>query len=410
MKLTPATCPAAFPTPLPAAYLPSNLAAFCVVALLGLSFVGGSPARAADGDAKPMPRVAVSDDGDGFVLKGGGDGGSGSGGGGIGSGGARFVPFGFNYDHDRDGDLIEDYWHKDWDRVVGDFEEMAALGANVVRIHLQFGRFMDGPDEPNEKELDRLAKLLDVAERVGLYLDITGLGCYHKDNVPGWYHEMDEAERWAAQAAFWEAVAKTCADSPAVFCYDLMNEPVVPGGKKKQDTWLPGSSLGGKHFVQYITRERGERERTAVAREWIGRMVDAIREHDAEGMITVGLVPWSLDRPGLTSGFVPGEVTGRLDFIAMHLYPEKGKVGEAIETLKGFDVGKPIVIEETFPLKSGMEEWREFLRKSKEHADGWVSFYWGAPVDELRGREELKAALLAVAIEGFVGMKEELVE
>ena len=37
---------------------------------------------------------------------------------------------------------------------------MKELGANVVRIHLQLGKFMDGPDKPNEKALDRLAKLV----------------------------------------------------------------------------------------------------------------------------------------------------------------------------------------------------------------------------------------------------------
>ena len=36
---------------------------------------------------------------------------------------------------------------------------------------------------------------------------------------------MDEPARWAAQARFWAEVAKVCATSPAVFCYDLMNEP-----------------------------------------------------------------------------------------------------------------------------------------------------------------------------------------
>ena len=39
---------------------------------------------------------------------------------------------------------------------------------------------------------------------------------------------MDEA-----QARFWEAVATRCAGSPAVFCFDLMNEPVVPGGRRE---------------------------------------------------------------------------------------------------------------------------------------------------------------------------------
>ena len=62
---------------------------------------------------------------------------------------------------------------------------MKQLGANVVRIHLQLGKFMDGPDKPNEKALDRLGKLVALAERTRLYLDLTGLGCYHKKDVPG---------------------------------------------------------------------------------------------------------------------------------------------------------------------------------------------------------------------------------
>ena len=45
------------------------------------------------------------------------------------------------------------------------------------------------------------------------------------------------------QARFWQAVAARCAASPAVFCYDLMNEPVVPGGKGK-DSVDSGEPLG----------------------------------------------------------------------------------------------------------------------------------------------------------------------
>src|SRR4051812_18617465 len=51
--------------------------------------------------------------------------------------GKRFVVWGFNYDRDDDGRLLEDYWEKEWGTVVEDFQEMKALGANVVRVHLQ---------------------------------------------------------------------------------------------------------------------------------------------------------------------------------------------------------------------------------------------------------------------------------
>ena len=311
-----------------------------------------------------------------------------------------FVPWGFNYDHDEQGRLIEDYWHDEWDKVQADFREMKQLGANVVRIHLQFGRFMKSVDEAAETELDRLAELVRLAEEQGLYLDLTGLACYHKQDVPAWYDELEESDRWDVQARFWEAIAQRCATSPAIFCYDLMNEPVVPGGSKKQDNWL-GPAFAGKHFVQFITRDNRERPRHAIARAWIGRMVEAIRKHDRRHLITVGMVDWSLDRPGLTSGFVPDKVAEQLDFIAVHLYPEAGKVDEAIATLQGFDIGKPVIIEETFPLKCSPEELDAFLEKSQAIASGWIGFYWGKTPEECRQGKTFADAITLSWLELF---------
>ncbi len=150
----------------------------------------------------------------------------------------KFTPWGFNYDHDEQGRLLEDYWLDEWPRVEQDFAEMKALGANVVRVHLQFGKFMIDAERTNAAQLEQLGKLLELAERVGVYLDLTGLGCYHRQDVPAWYDTLAEANRWAAQGAFWAAIATRCADSPAVFCFDMMNEPVVPGGRRDDGQWL----------------------------------------------------------------------------------------------------------------------------------------------------------------------------
>ena len=40
----------------------------------------------------------------------------------------------------------------------------------------------------------------------------------------------------------------------------------------------------------------------------VQRLTRAIREKDKRHLLTVGLVDWSLDRPGLTSGFVPSKI------------------------------------------------------------------------------------------------------
>lgn len=312
----------------------------------------------------------------------------------------KFVPWGFNYDHDRDGRLLEDYWNTDWKAVEQDFADMKQLGANVVRIHIQFGKFMSAPDQPRNAALKKLDALLKLAERTGLYLDLTGLGCYHKQDVPAWYDELSDEKRWQAQAHFWEAVAKQCANSPTIFCYDLMNEPVVHGGKKKGTDWL-GPAFAGKHFVQRITLRPDKRSRPEIAAAWIKVLVDAIRKHDQRHLITVGMVDWSLERRGLQSGFAPNKVSQHLDFISVHIYPKTGKLDEALKTLKGFDIGKPIVIEETFPLKSSFEEFEEFIQKSKQHADGWIGFYWGKTLDEYRQGKTMRDAIMVGWLEFF---------
>ena len=311
----------------------------------------------------------------------------------------RYIPFGFNYDHDETGRLLEDYWIDEWKKVEEDFAEMKALGATVTRIHIQFGKFMKSETEADEVSLKQLAKLLILAEKAGIYIDLTGLGCYHKKDVPAWYDALTEEKRWAAQAAFWEAVAKTCAKSPAIFCYDLMNEPVSAGGKRTD--WLAGA-FGGKHFVQFISLDLGTRKNHEVAKAWIDHLVAAIRKHDKKHLITVGMVDWSLDRPGLKSGFFPDKVAEKLDFICVHIYPESKKLEEALTTLKGFDVGKPIVIEEIFPLKCSPDELSKFIEDSKVHATGWIGFYWGKTIEEYADAKTFGEAMTKAWLEMFV--------
>lgn len=294
--------------------------------------------------------------------------------------GERFFAWGFNYDHDDAGRLIEDYWHQEWSTIEEDFKEMKALGANVVRIHPQVAKFMKTAKEPHEAALKQLVGLMRLAEKTGLYLDITGLGCYHKQDVPKWYDEMDEAGRWEVQALFWEAIAKNCADSPSVFCYDLMNEPILPGEKKETD-WLAGE-FGGKYFVQRISLDLQGRTREQVAKNWVDKLVAAIRKHDKRHMITVGVIPWAHTFPKAKPLFYSKEVGENLDFVSVHFYPKKGEVQKALTALKVYDVGKPVVIEETSPLWCGQEEFEVFVDESLDIVDGYIGFYWGKTIEE----------------------------
>lgn len=318
--------------------------------------------------------------------------------------GTAFVPWGFNYDHDEASRLLEDYWDAEWPKVEEDFHEMKQLGANVVRVHLQFGRFMVSEQEPNPHSLARFEKLVRLAERTALYLDVTGLGCYHQMDVPPWYDALDEERRWAAQARFWRAVAGVAHGSPAIFCYDLMNEPVAPHKDGVGKDWL-GPPFAGKHFVQWISREGRGRERSDVAKAWIRQLAAAIRSVDPDHLITVGLVDWSLPRPGLDSAFHPEAIASELDFLSVHLYPESGKTDAAIKTLEAFGVGKPIVIEETFFLRCTPGEFEDFFQRSKALAAGWIGFYWGRTPNECRRSKELVDQLMLRWLEWFQKVK-----
>lgn len=335
--------------------------------------------------APPLEQPRVSDDGTHFVGA---------------DTGTPIVLWGVNYDHDNlDHRLLEDYWIDEWETVVEDFREIKQLNANVVRIHLQLGKFMDGPESPNERSLEQLAKLLKLAEETQLYLDITGLGCYHKQDVPEWYDELGEQARWNVQANFWRAIAKACKDSRAVFCYDLMNEPILPG-KKKETEWL-GGELGGKYFVQRISLDLAGRTREEVARKWVKTLTSAIREIDDRHLITVGVIPWALTFKGAKPLFYSEEVGGPLDFVSVHFYPRKGEVDAALEALAVYDIGKPLVIEEMFPLKCDIDEMETFIDRSEEYVDGWISFYWGATIEENEAAGDLRGAIIAKWLHAF---------
>jgi len=348
------------------------------------SELGAGVITPAVGQRSKLQQVSISEDKRSFVL---------------GKSGEKFVPWGFNYDHDEDGRLLEDYWHCEWNTIEQDFHEMKQLGANVVRIHLQVGKFMKGQNEPNEVSLEQLVRLVSLAERLQLYLDVTGLGCYHKKDVPQWYDKLPQQQRWDVQARFWQAIAQRCASSPAIFCYDLMNEPVVGSGNEQTD-WL-GPAFAGKHFVQFIALQQNSRERVDIAVQWIKKLSAAIRRYDRRHLITVGLVPWSLERKGLTSGFVPEKIASELDFVSVHIYPEKDKLAEAMETLAGFSVGKPLVIEEMFPLRCSMAELEQFIEGSARFACGWIGFYWGKTPEEYRGFDRISDALMLSWLEFF---------
>jgi endo-1,4-beta-mannosidase len=309
-----------------------------------------------------MEFIKVSPDGSHFIY---------------GTTGHKFVVWGVNYDHDDLGNLIEDYWDNDWAAVVKDFNGIKQLGANVVRVHIQFAKFMVSPGKPNEHSLKQLVRLANLAQSLGLRLDITGLGCYHKQDVPDWYTRMDAPARWDEQAIFWRAVSKACANSPAIFDYDLANEPIVPGPNSKNTEWLTGH-LGDMYFDQLLTLDIGGQTQEQVAAAWTAKMVNAIRENDSRHMTTIGINPLHFDFHGGKDVFASKAVNSHLDYVSIHIYPEHKKVDWAVKSIAYYKIpGKPIINEEMFPLSCNVMDIDSFINNSRNILSGYIGFYWG---------------------------------
>jgi hypothetical protein len=159
-----------------------------------------------------------------------------------------------------------------------------------------------------------------------------------------------------------------------------MNEPVSPGEKVAKPGWLVDAALGNEYFVQYIALDPGKRTPLEVERQWIHRLATAIHAQDKRHLITVGMLPFVPDR----------KVGDDLDFVSVHLYPQAKKVNDSLKVLKGFAAfGKPVLIEETFPLSCSMPEFEEFIDKSRKDAAGWVGFFWGQTPEELKNSKKI---------------------
>jgi len=339
---------------------------------------------AAEGASPAMRRIAISADGSHFVEQ---------------DTGLRFQPWGFNYLGNH-GSIIEETWDNNWADIEEDFRAMKDLGANVVRVHLQLPTYLAAKDQVRRESLVKLRRLLDLAEKVGLYLDITGLSLYRLKQVPPWLDALSEQERWDTQAFFWAQIAAACRGHHAVFCYNLMNEPIITEPKPDEPQWL-GGEMEGFHFVQRIAIALKGRTQSEIAHAWVKQLTTAVREADPDSLITVGVIPWSQIWPKAKPLFYEPETAKLLDFVSVHFYPRKGQVDADLAALKSYDIGKPIVIEETFPLSCGPEDFERFILESRATAEGWISHYFGQTIESHRKQSDLKNALIADFLEAW---------
>lgn len=290
--------------------------------------------------------------------------------------GDLFFPWGLNYTNPDAVGLIEDDWFNSavWKIIKADFIEMKALGANVIRIHLQYHQFMTDAETPDAMALNRLLELVEFAESQELYLDVTGLAAYRIEDQPEFYTVMTDQERRNTQKIFWRNVVEKIGDNPAVFAFNLMNEPVISVGCTVGTNceWTPGDGFEGFYYVQNITRTP-DLDYASTTQGWLSEMTQIIRSQDKETTITFGSLAL-----GQYSLFAPD-----LDYLSPHIYPLSGEIQKAIDQVIANESSIPQVIEETYNLRCTTVELEAFIAGIDGHYDGLMGHYFGTPIADL---------------------------
>jgi hypothetical protein len=291
--------------------------------------------------------------------------------------GDPFFPWGLNYTNPALVDLIEDYWMMEdaWEIIEKDFKEMKEYGANTVRIHLQYVKFMKNTTTPNTTSLERLERLANIAEDNDLYLIVTGLGAYRLSDAQPWYDELDDYGRWETQKLFWQTVAATLKEHSCVFAYDLINEPVVAVGCHPDSTscsWYPeNGQFGGYQFIQNISIDTDNTYWETIG-SWTDEMTSVIRLEDEVTMITVGLLPLG----------PINSIASHFDILSTHIYPNSNNLTASVNYVLNNQSDKPFLIEEFYNLNCSALELEDFLEQVEGFYHGLIGHYMGKTIEE----------------------------
>lgn len=362
-----------------------------------------------------MELIVVAPDGRGFVER---------------DSGRAFIPFGTNY-YDPNTGWAPKIWRRfDAGKVRRHFSVMRELGVNCARVFLTAATFQPNAETIDQNALEKLDTLVGIARESGIRLMLTGPD--HWEGVPEYWKEDRFAGEQALKALehFWALVAGRYRGEPAIFAWDLLNEPHLPWfdeqWRGRWNKWLEdryGSWDGLKSAWGAEISESDQWGAVGVAEDkpgsarlrdyqlfrehladnWVRRQVDAIRRADPARLVTVGYIQWSypLVRPGSPSryaAFNPRRQAQLLDFATIHFYPTFGSPFESeANWRKNLDylqaalaychTGKPVVLAEfgwygggapqQHPFASEVQqaEWiAAEIEASRRLADGWLSW------------------------------------
>ena len=209
-------------------------------------------------------------------------------------------------------------WWSNFDlaEVEADFARIAACGLDSVRVFLTWEDFQPAPDRVDQRMLERLVAVADLAGGLGLEL-IPTLFTGHMSGVnwiPAWALGGSGGDRrfrvvsggavvhtglrnWYSDSAIGDAQALMAGEAAAALA-----------GHEAVWAW----DLGNENSNCVIPPTR------ASARAWLDRLCSAIRRADETALVTVGLHMEDLEEDRLLG---PPEASEACDLLTMHGYP-----------------------------------------------------------------------------------------
>ncbi len=277
------------------------------------------------GAAMSSDRVRLSADGWGFV-----DGKD-----------RAIVPWGCNY-YDPFTGWAPRLWEQfDESRVADQFGQMQGIGVNVVRVFSTLAAVLQSADKPDSVGLGKIARMLDIAADHGIRVILSGPGTW--EGAPSWWHEVSPLDCFVApqllraQAAAWKGLASALEGHPALFSWELLNEPCAPWRPSPAvcEAWNAWRALNAPAGPADLPSPRPplyldwswdlQRFREHLAFEYARIMTDAIRGEDTSHLVTMGLhqksAVFDWYPPDPYAAFNPHRLAPLLDYISVHFYP-----------------------------------------------------------------------------------------
>lgn len=198
------------------------------------------------------------------------------------------------------------------DTISKDFDIIKNAKLNTIRIFIHYDDF--GKADIKPEKMDKLKKILDLAETKNLFVIVTLFDFYSDYTLENWTLTHRHAEK----------IVSTFKDHKAILAWDLKNEPNLDFENRNKSNVL----------------------------SWLEHMITVVKENDPNHLVTIG---WSNSNEAT-------HLATQVDFVSYHFYNAIEDLENETKTLEKI-TKKPVVIEE-FGVPSYKGIWN--LRGSNE--------------------------------------------